>query len=353
MFIWNPSIRKRKKFSNPRPTSTRLEYRHIDGFGYDEFQDSYKVVCIFNTINSDQGLSNVSGKFVNGKLYWATTTAGLNAYEGGYIITFDLANEKWERWRSPAVQKEVGFRRWECWEVIILLARHIFSYAKTFDIEFSLSCPTPVAEAEYKHLIRAQQTLYIAKSNSTSLEPKLWRQDDWDKPNLQPLTQILGNISWLVNVLDGIDPDTVAKSLHKFVNYGKRNKESVVELLVTLLVKVEDFTDRSQNVARVIGKAKVIRIYKCIQRTSEYISAFMDGLIEIPTLKYQLFGRAAPFQYGSETRNIIEDGNTTTLPCTDIKKRHQSKESQKGIQSAIPSEPITSKKNGLLKVGKD
>ncbi|PHU21351.1 hypothetical protein BC332_06458 [Capsicum chinense] len=37
---------------------------------------------------------------------------------------------------------------------------------------------------------------------------------------------------------DGSDPDTVAKSLNKFVNYGKRNKETVAELLVTLLIKL-------------------------------------------------------------------------------------------------------------------
>ncbi|KAG5594913.1 hypothetical protein H5410_036145 [Solanum commersonii] len=69
----------------------------------------------------------------------------------------------------------------------------------------------------------------------------------------------------------------------------------------------------------------------------------MDDLVEIPTLKFQLFGRATPFQYCSETRNIIEDGNTTTLPCRDIKKPNQSKESQKGIQLAILSKPITTK----------
>ncbi|KAH0633252.1 hypothetical protein KY284_036038 [Solanum tuberosum] len=49
---------------------------------------------------------------------------------------------------------------------------------------------------------------------------------------------LLDNISLLVNVLDGTNPDTVAKSLHKFASYGKRNKELVAELLVTLLVKL-------------------------------------------------------------------------------------------------------------------
>lgn len=59
MFIWNTSIRKIKKFSKSRPTSTRPEYRHIDGFGYNEFPDDYKVVCIFKTINSDQVEANL------------------------------------------------------------------------------------------------------------------------------------------------------------------------------------------------------------------------------------------------------------------------------------------------------
>lgn len=178
---------------------------------------------------------------------------------------------------------------------------------------------------------------------------------------------------------DGSDPEAVAKSLNKFVNFGKRNKESVAELLVTLLIKllsieklwakglcassyeaswlsktwdskvccisVEDFTDRSQNVARAVGKGEVKRIYKCIQRTSEYISAFMDGLVEVPTLKYHLFGHAAPFQESSQTRNIKEDGNIITVPCRDIKnKEDQSKESQKGSQLIIPSEPIVTKR---------
>ncbi|KAH0672675.1 hypothetical protein KY290_024908 [Solanum tuberosum] len=202
---------------------------------------------------------------------------------------------------------------------------------------------------------------------------------------------ILVNQSACVRAIDDTDLDAVAKSLHKFVIYGKRNKDSVAELLVTLLFKVlgihycrlrsngpkdyvqvpkkhlgylkqwtpkfsasvEDFTDWSQNAATVVGKAEVKCIYKCIQRTSEYISSFIDGLVEIPTLKYRLFGPSSPFQEGSETRNIIEDGNTTTLRCRDIKKQDQSDESRKGIYSALSSEPITTKENGLPKVGKD
>ncbi|KAM3306189.1 hypothetical protein P3S67_013059 [Capsicum chacoense] len=178
------------------------------------------------------------------------------------------------------------------------------------------------------------------------------------------------------NVLDGSDPDTVAKSLNKFVNYGKRNKETVAELPVTLLIKllsieklwakglcastyeaswlsrtwdskvcsisVEDFTDRSQNVARAVGKGEVKRIYKCIQRTSEYISAFMDGIVEVPTLKYHLFGHAAPFQEGSQTGNIKEDGNIIALPIKN--KEDQSKDGQNGSQLAIPSESVAIKR---------
>lgn len=39
-------------------------------------------------------------------------------------------------------------------------------------------------------------------------------------------------------ILDGTDPESVVKLLNNFVNYGKNNKESVAELFVTLLIKV-------------------------------------------------------------------------------------------------------------------
>ncbi|KAG5594911.1 hypothetical protein H5410_036143 [Solanum commersonii] len=143
-----------------------------------------------------------------------------------------------------------------------------------------------------------------------------------------------------VFVSNGNDPDAVAKSMHKFVNYEKRKKVLAAEVLVTLLVKsvekiwakglcastyeaswlsktrdskVEDFTDRCQNVARVVGKAEKMEIQPLF-------------LVEI-----------------SRSRNIREDGNATTLLYRDINKPDQSKESQKEIHSAIPSEPITTK----------
>ncbi|KAL8545518.1 hypothetical protein ACS0TY_005608 [Phlomoides rotata] len=123
---------------------------------------------------------------------------------------------------------------------------------------------------------------------------------------------------------DGTDPETVEKSLSNFVNYGQRNKESLAELFVTLLIKlssveklwpkglcasactaswtsktwdskvacisVEDFTDQSQNVARAVGQAEMKLIYKCIDISLKHIFSFTDGQIG-GNVKDLLFGR--------------------------------------------------------------
>lgn len=124
---------------------------------------------------------------------------------------------------------------------------------------------------------------------------------------------------------DGPDPSRVAKLVTRFTEYGKRNKESLGELFVTLLIKlasaetlwpkglcasvydgawtlktweykygvmsVEDFTDRSENVARAVGSGEVKRIYKCIHFSLHYISAFMNGKIDSTKLGEILFGQ--------------------------------------------------------------
>ncbi|KAM3327124.1 hypothetical protein P3S67_002250 [Capsicum chacoense] len=227
----------------------------------------------------------------------------------------------------------------------------------------------PVTAAKMKAWAKAQNINSSRDKTLNSLSVILlvaFHLQTRNPPILPPFSAILE---------DGSDPDTVAKSLNKFVNYGKRNKETVAELLVTLLIKllsieklwakglcastyeaswlsrtwdskvccisVEDFTDRSQNVARAVGKGEVKRIYKCIQRTSEYISAFMDGIVEVTTLKYHLFGHAAPFQEGSQTGNV-KDGNIIALPIKN--KEDQSKDGQNGSQLAIPSESVAIKR---------
>lgn len=53
---------------------------------------------------------------------------------------------------------------------------------------------------------------------------------------------------------------------------------------------MEDFTDRSQNVARSVGKAEVEKIYQCIHLSLRHMSSFIKGQIQAPMLKELLFG---------------------------------------------------------------
>ncbi|RVX21021.1 hypothetical protein CK203_002180 [Vitis vinifera] len=123
----------------------------------------------------------------------------------------------------------------------------------------------------------------------------------------------------------GSDMETVTKNVINFLGYGEVNKESLAELFVTLLLKlqsietlwskglcasiydgswiyktwdsgvgcinVEDFTDRSQNVARAVATKQVTKIYKCIHHSLHWISVFMNGRMEGPKLRRRLFGQ--------------------------------------------------------------
>ncbi|KAG5606548.1 hypothetical protein H5410_028040 [Solanum commersonii] len=79
LFQWNPTIRKHRKLPSFKPKVINV-YFFLYGFGYDEIQDDYKVVCIFINIGhqcdfQENGTRLISsGEFMNGKLRWATTS---------------------------------------------------------------------------------------------------------------------------------------------------------------------------------------------------------------------------------------------------------------------------------------
>ncbi|XP_019260087.1 PREDICTED: F-box/kelch-repeat protein At3g23880-like [Nicotiana attenuata] len=126
-FLWNPTIRKSKKLPTFGDKLRRnCSYYCKYGFGYDEARDDYKVVvvqCIsddggsydtvvniyslkddtWRTVDKFQGnfLVNSSGKFANGKLYWALS-ANVDTFDMCNIISLDLAYETWRRLELPS-----------------------------------------------------------------------------------------------------------------------------------------------------------------------------------------------------------------------------------------------------------
>ncbi|EYU39786.1 hypothetical protein ABFS82_06G173000 [Erythranthe guttata] len=112
IFLWNPSTRKFKQL--PDATDDRLTMFVINyGFGYDESNDDYKVLVVFNggrdgaivkiyscTTNSwkrieafEDGLPfNETGRFVSGNLHWSRRR--VNESDSKWdIVSFDLASE--------------------------------------------------------------------------------------------------------------------------------------------------------------------------------------------------------------------------------------------------------------------
>ncbi|KAG5567976.1 hypothetical protein H5410_065008 [Solanum commersonii] len=132
-YIWNPTIRKSKKLlKSSWGSSCYTKY----GFGYDDSRDDYKVLFIDHCGNSYNGelsntrvvvniyssrtdswttlydqlqgifLLNYTGKFINGKIYWAAST-GIHDYNVRNIISFDVADETWGSLELPICGEEV------------------------------------------------------------------------------------------------------------------------------------------------------------------------------------------------------------------------------------------------------
>ncbi|XP_020276746.1 poly(A) RNA polymerase cid11 isoform X1 [Asparagus officinalis] len=132
-----------------------------------------------------------------------------------------------------------------------------------------------------------------------------------DPPILPPFSALLR---------DGTDVSSIQKVAVGFKHFGSRNKESVAKLFITLLIKlsaveglwsqglsastfegswmatgtgnmsIEDFLDRSQNVARSVGKAEMKKIYNCIWDSLNFFLSLMRPEIGEIELKKQLFG---------------------------------------------------------------
>ncbi|XP_055812064.1 F-box/kelch-repeat protein At3g23880-like [Solanum dulcamara] len=109
LFLWNPSIRKFKKFCDPQSGY------YFHGFGYDQLRDDYKLVIIspkevrIYSSNSDSwriivhdrqyGLFREDeGVFVNGKLHWANSPSQDEHWD---IICIDVTDEKWGKVEKP------------------------------------------------------------------------------------------------------------------------------------------------------------------------------------------------------------------------------------------------------------
>ncbi|KAK7316909.1 hypothetical protein RJT34_00714 [Clitoria ternatea] len=157
---------------------------------------------------------------------------------------------------------------------------------------------------------------------------------------------------------DGGDPISVAKNVRSYLNYGKQNKESLAKLFITLFVKlasveklwqngicvglyegswifkswkrlyaisVEDFIDRSQNVARAVGTTQVKAIYGCIHKSLDYLLQFLDGQGQGNNLVDVLFEKQAVSTLGveisSNTRENKRNHRTSQNPCPPKKRR--------------------------------
>ncbi|KAL8153038.1 hypothetical protein V2J09_010798 [Rumex salicifolius] len=165
---------------------------------------------------------------------------------------------------------------------------------------------------------------------------------------------------------DGFDPPTVQKNVTPYVNYGEKNKESLVQLFVTLLIRlksvetlwseglcasvyegswiykrfknklgiyVEDFSDRSQNVARALHSKKVGAVYKSIDKSLSQIQNFVDGKIQWQQLEKLLFGPRPPRLF----KNSITLQNASCHPILHHPIPKETQLAQKAVVNPPPS----------------
>lgn len=119
-------------------------------------------------------------------------------------------------------------------------------------------------------------------------------------------------------------------------------------LLIINLFQIEDFTDRSQNVARAVGVAQVQKINKCIQQSICYLFDFMNGSIQEPKLRGFLFGPDAAIPPLADKGKANCD-EKPQLPRT-LPPKEQPRDSQRGNKHAMSSNH-TSKQASIIHKG--
>lgn len=121
----------------------------------------------------------------------------------------------------------------------------------------------------------------------TSVE-KLWQKG---------LCASLYNASWTSKTWDSqcspISVDSIFKPfiLLNFIFTHAGSEELIWSWTLSHpLSQIEDFTDRSQNVARVVGMSEAKTIYECIRNSVNCLLLFLDGHVEGHKMGELLFG---------------------------------------------------------------
>ncbi|CAJ2641437.1 unnamed protein product [Trifolium pratense] len=164
---------------------------------------------------------------------------------------------------------------------------------------------------------------------------------------------------------EGANIESVKENVKTYTNYGNKNKESLAKLFVTLLVKlasakilwpngywtssytgswifkeslkrpysmsVEDFTDRSENVARAVRDKGFQTIYKCIQNSIDYLSRFLNSEIQGIELMDHLFGKPKVSTLG------VEGVSTLGVEGTSTSNINEKKNNPPALQNPHPS----------------
>ncbi|MCI05294.1 nucleotidyltransferase family protein, partial [Trifolium medium] len=94
---------------------------------------------------------------------------------------------------------------------------------------------------------------------------------------------------------------------------------------------VEDFTDRSENVARAVRDKGFQTIYKCIQNSIDYLSRFLNSEIQGIELMDHLFGKPKVSTLG------VEGVSTLGVEGTSTSNINEKKNNPPALQNPRPS----------------